>query len=72
MASCHTMFPLFLKREQSMGMVIELTVIRKDHITVERHQFQHSLNLLRLKTTFLRYEHLQFSTTTPTDARENG
>ena len=54
-----------------MGMVIELTVISRNDITIERHQFQHPLNYLCLKTASLRDEYLQFGTAASTDAREN-
>ena len=66
------MLTVFLERKQSMGMVIELAVISRNYITVERHQFQHPLNLLCLETATCRDEHLQFCTATPTDAGKNG
>ena len=66
------MLTILLEREQSMSVVVELTVITRNYITVERHQFQHPLNLLCLEAATLRNEHLQFGTTAPTNARENG
>ena len=61
-----------LEREQSMGMVVELTIISRDHIAVKRYKFKHPFQSFSLKTTTLRNEHLQFCIATPTDARENG
>ena len=58
MTSCHSMLAILLEREQSMSMMIELAVITRYDITIERHQFQHSFNLLRLEAATLRNEHL--------------
>ena len=52
------MLTVFLEREKSMGMVIELAVITRNNITIERHQFQHPLNLLCLEAATLRDKHL--------------
>ena len=66
------MLAVSFEGEQSMSMVVELAVITRNDITVERYQFQHSLNLLRLEAATLWDKHLQFGTTAPTYARENG
>ena len=57
------MLTILLERKQSMSMLIKLAIITRNNITVERHQFQHSFNLLRLEATCFRDEHLQFGTT---------
>ena len=57
-----------LEREQGMGMVIELAVITRNNITIDRYQFQHPFNLFSLEVATLRDEHLQFSIATTTNA----
>ena len=52
------MLTILLEREQGMGMVIELVVVTRNNITIDRYQFQHSLNLFSLEAATLRYEHL--------------
>ena len=52
------MLTVSFEGEQGMGMVIELTVITRYDITVDRYQFQHPLNFLRLEATSFRDEHL--------------